>query len=173
MKKSLDKKINMLCLCALFAALCCACTFVCIPLPVGYFNLGDAAALLGACILSPISAAVAAAVGCSLADLLLGYTVYVPATAIIKAALTLVFCLCFKSVTRILRKEQLKFFGTLVCALVAESVMVGGYFLYEYALLGLGTGALVSVPANILQGVACAVIMSALCGIKRYFKQKN
>ena len=70
-------KILTLCFVAMFAALICACTFISIPLPFGYFNLGDVVMLLGAFILG-FPAAISATIGASLADVLMGYTIYAP-----------------------------------------------------------------------------------------------
>ena len=66
----------------LFAALGCVATLVLqIPSPTGgYLNLGDTVVILGAYLLGPALGAAAGGVGPALADLLSGYTVYVPAT---------------------------------------------------------------------------------------------
>ena len=70
---------------ALFAALCTVGTVVIsIPLPFGYFNLGDVFVLLSAWLLGPLYGSIAAAVGSALADILLGFPVYAPATFLIK-----------------------------------------------------------------------------------------
>ena len=64
----------------LFAALGCVATLVLqIPSPTGgYLNLGDTVVILGAYLLGPALGAAAGGVGPALADLLSGYTVYVP-----------------------------------------------------------------------------------------------
>ena len=60
-RRQTNNNILSLCLTALFAALICACTFISIPLPFGYFNLGDVAMLLGAYVLG-FPAAISAAI---------------------------------------------------------------------------------------------------------------
>ena len=58
-----QNKIQKICFGALFAAIICVCTLISIPLPIGYFNLGDAAVLLSAWTLGPLYGVVAAAIG--------------------------------------------------------------------------------------------------------------
>ena len=82
------ERTRMLVMAGLFAALGCAATMVLqVPSPTGgYLNLGDAVVLLGAYLLGPVYGAVAGGVGPALADLLSGYTAYVPGTLVIKGA---------------------------------------------------------------------------------------
>ena len=85
---------------AVFAALCFAVTYVVvIPMPYGYLNFGDVIVLLCSWFLGPIGA-IAAGVGCALADLLSGYAIYAPATFVIKSVVAIVgytlFCLFSK-----------------------------------------------------------------------------
>ena len=61
-----------ICFTATFAALCCVCTFIAVPLPFGYFNLGDVFVLLSAWLLGPVLGPLAAGVGTALADVLIG-----------------------------------------------------------------------------------------------------
>ena len=147
-----------LCFGAVFAALVCACTFISVPLPFGYFNLGDIMLLLGAWSVGPWIGAAAAAIGAGLADLLMGYTVYVPATAVIKAAMAIVaYFIC-----RMLRKPLKPTLARIISAVCAETVMVLGYFAYEFFCL-YGMGAVSSILGNLLQG-ACAVVGGVILG---------
>lgn len=145
---------------ALFAAIICVITaFVKVPMPlVGYVNLGDAVVICAGTLLGPIGA-VSALVGSALADVIVGYAMYAPATAVIKCVMALLVWLFVKSNKNI---------NMIICAIsgvVAEIVMVLGYFLYETIIYGKET-ALVSVPYNLLQGglslVAAVVIMIVL-----------
>ena len=72
---------------SLFAALICVATMLIkIPSPLkGYINLGDGIVLLAAWVLPLPYGLVAAGLGSALADLFSGYTVYAPATFVIKA----------------------------------------------------------------------------------------
>lgn len=61
-----------------------------IPETRGYFNLGEVGVYISSIILPPAWAAFAAGVGSSLADVMLGYYIYAPATLLIKGAEALV-----------------------------------------------------------------------------------
>ncbi|MBP3382235.1 MAG: ECF transporter S component [Clostridia bacterium] len=148
-------QIRRLVMAALFTALTVvATTIISIPLPHGFANLGDAAVLLAGGILGGPLGIVAAGVGSALADMLLGFTVYAPATLVIKGGMAALFCWIYGKKTTLLRS----IFG----AVAAECVMVLGYFLYETVLYGAAVAAL-SIFGNAMQGavgaaVACAVL---------------
>jgi uncharacterized membrane protein len=80
---------------ALMAALTCTATVaVAIPSPTGgYIHPGDGFVILSGVILGPFFGVLAAGIGSMLADLILGYSAYAPATFIIKglAALAAAF----------------------------------------------------------------------------------
>ncbi|MEM1654767.1 MAG: ECF transporter S component [Nitrososphaerota archaeon] len=73
---------------ALSTALVLAATImvnVYVPATRGYFNLGETMIYLVALLFNPFTAAFAGGVGSALADIILGYTIYAPATLVIKA----------------------------------------------------------------------------------------
>lgn len=149
-----DQKIRKLVFTALMAALVCVATMVIqVPSPTGgYVNVGDCFVLLGGWLLGPWYGAAAGGIGAALTDLIMGYTAYVPATLIIKGLMGLMVGLAVKR------------FGTghgtlLLSGVVAELWMALGYFLFASLLLGKGTGALLSVPGNLVQG-AVGVVLS-------------
>lgn len=144
---------------ALFAALIFVGTqFIKVPLPIGYFNLGDPFILTAGCLVGGAYAAVAAAIGAGLADLLSGYAIYAPATVIIKALMALVvFAFCRKS--RKSTAEKYLFF--IIGSAIAEIIMVVGYYLFESVLYGFA-GAAVSIPGNLLQGVAGVIVSTVI-----------
>ena len=119
-------KTKKLVLSALLAALACVATMVLmVPSPTGgYMNLGDAVVLLGAFLLGPVWGALAAAVGPALADLLSGYVMYVPGTLVIKALMALAAAGLYRALGKTAR-------AAVVSALVAETIMVVGYWLYD------------------------------------------
>ncbi|MBQ8818315.1 MAG: ECF transporter S component [Clostridia bacterium] len=156
-----NNKIQKMCFGALFAAMICLCTFISIPLPFGYFNLGDAAILLSAWIMGPLVGCISAAVGSALADILMGYVIYAPATAIIKALIAISAYFIYKALSKVITAPKLSFISRAVAASFGELIMVAGYFLYEAFVLGYGMAALASVAGNLLQGI-CAVIISTL-----------
>lgn len=141
-------KTKKLVICALLAALTCASTMVIrIPTPTnGYINLGDCIVLLSGFLLGPIYGAAAGGIGSALSDLIAGYTAYVIPTLIIKALMAL----CGAYIYGAMKKS---FAGILVGALIAEIIMVLGYFVCEATFLGYGAGAVVGIPGNITQAV--------------------
>lgn len=149
----MNKNVKNIVYTAVSAALICLATFIIrIPMPfVGYVNFGDGVIIALANHLGPIIA-IAAAIGSGLADLIAGYPIYIPATAIIKAAVALVICLP--------KKTALKTKELIIRAFIAEAVMILGYFIYESILYSPATAA-TGILGNILQGVF-AVILGTL-----------
>lgn len=149
------KKTKKLVLSALLAALVCVSTIVInVTLPGGgYFNLGDCFVIASGVILGPLFGFLAAAIGSGLADVISGYALYVPATFIIKGLMALVVgFICLKN------KKMLNVF---LSGILAEIIMIAGYFLYELALNGFSL-AILGVAGNALQGVAGVVSSFAL-----------
>ena len=132
---------------AMLAALTCVATLINIPSADGYKNLGDCILILSGCMLGPIYGAAAAGIGSALADLILGYAYYIPGTLIIKALMGLLMGVVFASTNK---KVNLRLMLAMV---IAEIIMVAGYFIYSVLLLGNFESALASIPGNILQGV--------------------
>lgn len=148
-----DAKIKKLVLAALFAALTTVMTMVVqVPSPMqGYVNLGDCAVLLSAWVLGPLYGGAAAGIGSMLADILLSYAHYAPGTLVIKLAMAVAAGLIFRA----MRSEQISKLVTaqVVSGVVAEIIMVLGYFGYAGLLLGNGVSAAASIPGNVVQGL--------------------
>ena len=136
---------------ALFTALTCVATLVIqIPSPMnGYLNLGDALVLLSAWYLGPARGFFAGGVGSMLADLLSGYAYYAPATLLVKGLMALAAALLFRALWNSAGGKRL---AHVVSGVLAECVMVAGYFGYAFLLLGKGLAAAVSIPGNLIQG---------------------
>ncbi|MDD6807107.1 MAG: ECF transporter S component [Oscillospiraceae bacterium] len=158
MKETSNKKLVKIVVSAMFAALTCVATMV-IRIPTfgtnGYVNIGDSVVLLCAWLIGGVYGALAAGIGSGLADLLAGYAQYVPGTFIIKFAMAYVAYLIFTSFAK---KEKFKIFGFTISAIVAEIIMVFGYFAFESTLLGYGLAAAGSIGSNAVQGVTCLVL---------------
>ncbi len=152
---------------AMFAALACVATMIIkIPTPLkGYVNLGDCVVLLCGSILSPAYAFLAAGIGSGLADVLSGYLVYAPATFAIKGGMALIIVALFRYFDKKGCKPALK----ILPCIIAEIVMVLGYFIFEGFLYGFGPS-LANIPANAIQGVAGIVFGFTL--IKAFEKIK-
>ena len=157
--KMKDKTTKKLIFAALFAALTCVSTMVIkIPTPLGgYIHAGDAVVLLAAFLLGPLWGALAAGLGSALADIVSGYVIDAPGTFVIKAVVAL---LAGWLLSRRFVKNQLA--KSIIAGIVAETVMVGGYLLYEAVFLGFGAAAVANIPMNAIQGVFGAVAGAAL-----------
>ena len=150
-----DSKIRKLVLAALMAALCTIMTMVIqVPSPMqGYVNLGDCAVLMSAWVLGPLYGGAAAGIGSALADLLSGYAHYVPGTFAIKLVMAVAAALIFRAATKKGLSASSVLLGQIVGGVVAEVIMVLGYFAYASLWLGKGLAAAASIPGNIVQGV--------------------
>lgn len=162
-------KVKKLVLAALFAALAyCATLIIHIPSPIGgYLNLGDCIVLLAGWLLGPAYGAAAAGLGSALADLTLGYTSYIPGTFVIKALMAVVAYYAAKAVPG---KTVVK---SVISGVLAEFVMVGGYFCFEATILGNGLGAAVGIASNLMQalaGIVCAVLIKLILDKKNLWK---
>lgn len=140
---------------SLFAALVCVATMLIkIPSPLkGYLNLGDGIVLLAAWILPLPYGVIAAGLGSALADIFSGYVVYAPATFVIKALMAVVAYLCYK----LFVKKTKGTVSRVLSGILAEIVMILGYFLFEGVMYGF-VPSIVNIPANAVQGVAGVVI---------------
>ena len=97
-------------------------------------------------LLGPWWGGAAAGIGSMLTDLLNGYAHYAPGTFVIKGCMAIAAALLAKAMGR-------KAGGYVVSGIVAEVIMVAGYFGYAALLLGKGIGAAASIPGNLVQAV--------------------
>lgn len=121
-----------------------------VPIVNGYIHLGDGIILLSAIILGPY-AAVPAAIGSALADLASGYAMYAPFTFVIKALMAVIPALL------ITKYKVFSVKHLVVPFILAEAVMVAGYFLADSIFWGV-SGAVLSVPMNVIQGISGVII---------------
>lgn len=160
-----NKKLVKLVVSAMFAALCCVATMI-IRIPTlgtnGYVNIGDTIVLLCAWLIGGVYGAAAAGIGSGLADLLAGYMTYVPGTFIIKFLMAVVAFVVFQALKKVHVNKVVSY---VVSAILAEIVMVAGYFLYESTLLGYGLAAAGSIGSNAVQGITCLVLGVIVVGI--------
>ena len=143
---------------ALFASLCLVGTLIItIPLPLGYFNVGDVFVLLAAWCLGPLYGSIASGMGSALADIIAGYGVYAPFTFFIKAlsAFTAYMVWCF--LKKCIHKESLNVVFRLLSAFFAETVMALGYLLTETLFYGF-SAALGTMLGNVIQGACCLLL---------------
>ena len=150
----MDKKIRNVVYIAVSAALICLATLIIrIPMPfTGYVNFGDGVIIALANHFGPMIA-IGSAIGSGLADLIAGYPVYIPATAIIKGLIALIICFP--------RKKDLGIKEFIIRSIVAEAVMILGYFIYESILYSPATAA-TAILGNIMQGLFAVVLGTLL-----------
>ncbi len=136
---------------ALMAAFCCVLTrFLSFPSPVGYgyIHLGDVAVLLCGFIPGGWIGIFAAGIGSAIADIIGGYSIYALPTFLIKSIMAAIifFVLKYKKPSSPI---------ILLATIVAEFVMVLGYFLFELLIYGsalLSKGLYLIIVGNMIQG---------------------
>ena len=164
MKQS--NRAMQLALSAMFAALIFAATsFFRLPVSLtqGYIHLGDGFILVAAALLGQ-PAVIAAALGSALADLMGGYTMYILPTFVIKGAAA--------AVAVGFLKEGRPLWLRLIGMVLAEAVMVLGYFLAEWLVLGYGLAAAAgAVFPNVAQGLSGVVIGAVLMPVLRRVRE--
>jgi len=121
-------------------------TYLRLPSPTGYVHAGDGFILLASDLLGPI-AAIAAALGSALADLLAGYPIYIPVTFLIKGAMGLVGAFGVRK----------PLWVRILLYAAAELLMVAGYFCYEWFLYT-WPQAVAGLPGNLGQGLTGVIL---------------
>ena len=123
--------------------------------PAGtYATLGDVCIFINAILLGSTWGAIVSSLGCVIADVCVGSYSYILGTLLIKAAMGFFIgryakhCDAWKK--------------SIVVAMIAEAIMVLGYFFFEAVVLSYGLGATASIFGNCLQAVASAVGFLAL-----------
>ena len=170
--------LDLLARAALFAALIFLGTYALrIPIPSGYIHFGDGFLYAAALLLPPVYSAAAGAIGGLLSDILAGYAVYAPWTAVIKGLMALpaaflcrssrlVACFCGGQEKLPLRE----WIPVAAALLISGALNVGGYFLADSVLYGL-SAAVVDLPLNAVQSAAgVAVFFLTLPIFARIFK---
>ena len=151
----MNTKTKKIVIAALLAALTCIATMIIkIPSPLkGYINLGDCVVLTAGWMLSPAYAFLAAGLGSAFADIFSGYATYAPATFVIKGLMALIAFYGFK----LLYKKLGNMPSRIISGVLAEMVMVLGYFVFEGFLYGFAPS-MVNIPPNTIQGIAGLII---------------
>ena len=153
-----QQRITRMVIAALFAALTCVATSI-IKVPTvgtnGYVNIGDMVVLLCAWLIGGVYGGLAAGIGSALADFLGGYGSYVPGTFVIKFLMAVVAFALLKGFAKIRLYAPVRY---VLSGIVAELLMVAGYFAYESLLLGYGLAATASIGSNLIQGATCLVL---------------
>lgn len=137
--------------------------FIQIPIPLGYFNVGNCIILLSCVLLPSPSGLIIGSLGSALADLT-SYPAYTLPTLIIKFLMPLVFYLIIKQKnTRVLRQ--------ILAAAVSTLIPLVGYTLTGSFLYGGIAAGLAQVPGLALEYIANLGIFAALC--KQFIKLRR
>ena len=113
----------------------------------GYLNLGDMVVFLAALILGKKGGFIVGGFGSAMADLLTGYTHYVPITFIVKGLEGLIAASLLE--TKIGQRKPI------LATSIAGVFMAFGYFVPEIFMYG--KAAIASIPGNIMQGLLGAI----------------
>lgn len=147
-------RLRRLCQCAIFAAVIYVFTaYLHVPSFNGYTHIGDGFLYLAASLLPTGYAAAAGAVGAGLADLLSGYSIWAPATLVIKA---LTACFFTSRAPSFLCQRNL-------WALLPAAALCGaGYYLYECAITGNFAAPAAGIPGYLIQSALSSLVYLAL-----------
>ena len=158
--KNKNDTVRVLVLCGLFTALITVGTMISIPIAAGqgFINLGDSVIHTAVYAVGGWQCAAIAAVGSALADLFLGFPVFVPASFIIKGIMALIGMLLAKRIKHMY-----------LCFAISGLIVPIGYFFYEL-LLSLFkvwdvSVAIYDIPWNFMQYLVGAVIGSVIVAV--------
>ncbi len=144
---------KQLCATAVFAAMIFAVTrLIQVPIPGGYFNIGNSVILTCCAVLPTPCGIIAGSIGSALADLT-SYPVYTLPTLVIKALMPLVFYLiCGKA-------NPVSFKCCILACAVSTLIPLVGYTLTGCVLYGSFVGGLSQVPGLLLEYAANLILL--------------
>lgn len=154
---------------AIFTALVCVATIVFstyVPQTKGYFNIGETMVYIAALLFGPFIGAFAGGVGSMLADILLGYYIYAPATLVIKMTEGFIVGFISKKTPKSGSKLQWTFFTLTMGGLSGVVLGFVGAFYYSGSIeLSLGlpwlgaTTSTIFIPAEFWMILAALIIL--------------
>lgn len=162
------KKINLLVIAALFAALTCITTMampIHLPSNFGYIHPGDGFVIMSGIILGPIYGPLAAGIGSFLADLILGYAAYAPITFIIKFLAAFAASIIYRNSYKLS-----SILSVILSGIFAGIIVTSGYFTFDYLTIGYPT-AIANVTPNLVQNTFGVIISSVLFPVLKKIPQ--
>lgn len=142
----------MIAVAAVMAALVCVSTLMFrVPVPAtgGYINIGDVMIFVSGLAFGKTIGGFAGGVGSAIADLI-GYPAYAPLTLVVKGVEGVLVGAISDGTSKI---------RDVLAVIVGGGAMIGGYYLGEAFIMGVGPyAALAEVPGNLFQVVAGGVI---------------
>ena len=140
----------------MFSGLICVLTIIIsIPIPAtqGFINIGDAGVMICGLLFGPVIGGLSGGIGSSLADILLGYTIYAPGTLIIKGLEGFLVGIIANP-----KKNYQKInYRDILAVLAGGSLMAYGYFLYEVFIFG--------IPAAVYELILNGIIQFGIGGV--------
>lgn len=163
-------KIQKLCLAAMFMAMVCVATMVIrVPIPLGYAHLGNSIILIAVFYFDTKYGILAGSIGSALADLLLGYSIWILPTLIIKAALAVTASIIGRKPS----KFKLYSIRTMVATVLSMIVMVVLYTLSGALLSHSWATGLTSAPLLAFEGLANIIAFFILGSVLNRIKIFN
>lgn len=145
----LPANLTVLSMIGIFGAFTCVVTMViAFPIPAtnGFINIGDAVVMITGLMFGPIIGGIAGGIGSSLADLFLGFTIYAPATLVIKGLEGF-----FVGLIANPKKNHKWNYRDFIAVIVGGFIMIIGYFLYEVMIFGLPSALYEFILNSIIQ----------------------
>ena len=150
------KKTKYICLTAVFSAIVCVATFfIQVPIPLGYFNIGNSLILFFACLLPFPYGIIVGSMGSAIADLL-SYPVWTIPTIIIKALMTL----CFYGLTKLPIKNKTG--KVIVASVISMLIPFIGYTFSGCIIYGNIITGLTQAPGLFVEYIANVALFSIL-----------
>lgn len=151
-KQRIRPRMTYLTITGLFAAMICITTAFIFHIPFGfnngYIHIGDTLIYLAAALLPTRYAMVAAAIGGGLADMFTA-PMWIPATLIIKAFLTIPFTN---------KKSKIINVQNILAVFLASFISIIGYYVAEVILLGTEAALVASVTSSLIQAVGSGIL---------------
>lgn len=161
----MNEKVTRICETAMMMAMVFVVTrFIQIPIPLGYFNVGNCVILLFCVLISSPYGVLGGSLGSGLADLT-SYPVYTVPTLLIKAAMPIIFY-------KIAEKFNYKKSGYIIAAAVSTLIPLFGYTITGGIIYGNIITGLAQFPGLFLEYAANLVIFSALLSPVLEMKKK-
>lgn len=124
-----------------------------IPSHTGYTHVGDGIIYISACMIPLPYALFTAVIGAVLADILTGYTIWAPASLIIKALTVLFFG----------RRSKKIITAKNILALIPAGILCStGYYIYESLITGNFAAPLLGIPGYITQSLLSSALFILL-----------
>lgn len=151
----------------IFSALICILTMVIsIPIPAtqGFINIGDAGVMFTGLVFGPFIGGLSGGIGSALADIFLGYTIYAPATLVIKGLEGFVIGLISNP-----KQNYIKFnYRDILAVVVGGLIMVFGYFIYEIILWGFASALYEVILNGIIQfGITSLISLLIIFAVRK------